>query len=125
MFKKIDCIRVHVPNVESALKFYQDKLGLELVWKRGSFEAGLKMQNSDSELVLVSEELKTEVDILVKSVDEDVKKFERNGGKIVVRPFDIPIGRCAVVQDPWNNEFVILDLSKGALKTDSARNVIE
>ena len=46
------------------------------------------------------------------------------GGKVVVPPFGIQIGRCAVVQDPWGNEFVLLDASKGLLVTDEEGNVI-
>jgi lactoylglutathione lyase len=125
MFQKIDCIRIHVSSVESGLEFYRDRLGLELVWRRGNSEAGLKLQNSDTELVLICEELDhPEVDILVKKVDHDVAEFEEKGGKILVKPFDIPVGRCAVVQDPWENKFVILDTSKGLLVTDSQKNVV-
>jgi predicted enzyme related to lactoylglutathione lyase len=83
------------------------------------------MQKSDSELVLVCEELKQpEVDILVHNVDQDASDFEKRGGRIVVAPFDIAIGRCAVVHDPWDNEFVLLDASKGHLKADSNKNVV-
>ena len=35
MFKRIDCIRFHVPDLDAALHFYRDKLGLELVWRVG------------------------------------------------------------------------------------------
>ncbi len=57
-------------------------------------------------------------------VDKDVAKFEEKGGKIVVAAFDIQIGRCAVIQDPLINEFVVLDASKGLLKTDSSKSVV-
>ena len=50
--------------------------------------------------------------------------IEAAGGKIVVPPFDIQIGRCVVVQDPWGNQFVLLDSSKGLLITDAEGNVI-
>jgi predicted enzyme related to lactoylglutathione lyase len=114
-----------VPNLDDAIEFYRNKIGLELVWRRGSSEAGLEMGNSDTELVVVAEPLKeSEVDILVDSADKVAEHFERLGGKIDVAPFDIAIGRCAVVRDPWGNRFVILDMSKGALKTDDDRNVI-
>ena len=126
MFQKVDCIRVHVPSIESALKFYRDELGLELVWKRGSSEVGLKMGDSDTELVLVAKNLKgAEVDLLVKSADLVSKTFEELGGNVIVPPFDIAVGRCAVVQDPWENDFVVLDMSKGPLKTNSKGDVIE
>lgn len=125
MFQKIDCIRLNVASLDSALEFYREKLGLELIWRRGDSEAGLKLQASDTELVLVLEQLEhPEVDILVKDVDQDSMEFEQKGGKIIVAPFDIQIGRCAVVQDPWKNEYVLLDLTKGVLKTDSKKNVI-
>lgn len=61
----------------------------------------------------------------MKDVDQDAMDFEERGGKIVVAPFDIAVGRCAVVRDPWENKYVLLDLSKGFLKTDSKKNVIE
>ncbi len=40
-----------MPNVEEALRFYHEKLGLDIVWRRGLSEAGLRMGESDSELV--------------------------------------------------------------------------
>jgi lactoylglutathione lyase len=35
------------------------------------------------------------------------------GGEPVVAPFDIAIGRCARVRDPFGNELTLLDQSKG------------
>jgi lactoylglutathione lyase len=125
MFQKIDCVRIHVSDIDPALAFYQTKLGLELVWRRENSEAGLRMQNSESELVLVSEDLNNlGVDILVKDVDRDDIDFQEKSGKIIVSSFDIAMGRCAVVQDPWDNKYVILDLIEGHLKMDSKKNVI-
>ncbi len=66
-----------------------------------------------------------EVDLLVDSVDKAVQTFEKAGGQIVEPPFDIPIGRCAVVKDPWDNPLVVLDASKGLLKVDPEGNVLE
>ena len=42
----------------------------------------------------------------------------------MVQPFDIQIGRCTVVEDPWGNRLVLLDMSKGPLVTNSAGNVV-
>ncbi len=125
MLNKVDCIRIMVSDIEQALSFYRDKLGLELVWRKGESEAGLKMADSDSELVLIRESLECpEVDFKVDSVQSAVEKFKSAGGKVVVRPFEIDIGYCSVVEDPWKNRYVILDSSKGPLKVDSDRNVI-
>jgi hypothetical protein len=38
-------------------------------------------------------------------------------------PFDIPVGRVAVVADPFGNTLVLLDLSKGRYVTDGAGEV--
>jgi len=45
------------------------------------------------------------------------------GGSVSVAPFDIRIGRCCVVRDPWGNELVLLDCSRGLLRTDERGNV--
>ena len=37
--------------------------------------------------------------------------------------FDIPIGLCAVVRGRWQNEYVILELSKGTYTTDAEGRV--
>jgi len=41
----------------------------------------------------------------------------------VAGPSDIPIGRVAVVADPFGNILVFLDLSKGRYITDATGNV--
>ncbi len=125
MFRKVDCVRIHVPDVERAIGFYRDMLGLRLVWRRAAREAGLAMRDSNTELVLVSETLDgSEVDMLVDSADDAAADFRRLGGRITVDPFDIAIGRCAVVEDPWGNRFVVLDNRKGRLVTDAEGNVL-
>jgi lactoylglutathione lyase len=130
MFRKVDCVRLRVPNLDEGLQFYCNRLGHELVWRRGDVEVGLRMPRSDTELVLFTEASGVasntpEVDLLVDSADHTAVKFRRAGGKVLNGPFDIPVGRCAVIVDPFGNEYVALDLSKGLLKTDSERNVIE
>ena len=81
------------------------------------------MPESDAELVLQTEEQRQEVDLLVDSADEAAKWVEEAGGKVIVPPFEIQIGRCVVLEDPWGNPLVLLDMSKGPLKTDTDGNV--
>jgi predicted enzyme related to lactoylglutathione lyase len=61
----------------------------------------------------------------VHSVPEAVKRFQTAGGRLAFGPLEIPIGRCAVVCDPWGNPLVRLDVSKGALRTGERGNVID
>ena len=116
---------LRVPSLEAALNFYRDRLGLKLSWRRGNIAVGLKLRESDSELVLVEEAGPQETDLLVDSADDACRAFEEAGGRILRPPFEIAIGRCAAVEDPWGNSLVLLDMTKGPLKTDEAGNVIE
>lgn len=125
MFKKVDCVLFRVPNLEKALKFYRDALGHKLVWRRGNSAAGLAMSDSDTEIVLMAESGTMEVDLLVSSVETAVDDFVKAGGKIVSGPFDVQVGRCAVVKDPWGNVLTMLDTSKGLLRVDSKGNVLD
>jgi lactoylglutathione lyase len=123
LIRKVDCVRLYVPDLEAGLVFYQDQLGHELIW-RTKTAAGLRLPESEVELVLQTEEQRQEVDLLVDSADEAARFIEQAGGRVIVQPFDIQIGRCVVVEDPWGNPLVLLDTSKGLLKTDADGNVI-
>jgi lactoylglutathione lyase len=123
LFHKLDCVRLFVDDIDSALSFYRDKLGHDLIWRTPQ-AAGLRMPGTDAEIVLQTERQGIEVDFLVSSADTAALEFEQAGGSILVPPFDIQIGRCAVVKDPWGNELVLLDMSKGRLVTDAQGNVI-
>lgn len=123
LLRKIDCIQLYVSDLEAGLAFYRDRLGHSLIW-RTETAAGLRLPESEAELVLQTAAQRQEVDLLVDSADEAAGFIENAGGKIVVPPFDIQIGRCVVVEDPWGNPLVLLDTSRGLLKTDADGNVI-
>jgi lactoylglutathione lyase len=123
LIRKVDCVRLYVSNLEAGLAFYRDQLGHELIW-RTKTAAGLRLQESEAELVLQIEDQRQEVDLLVDSADDAARFIEQAGGRVIVPPFDIQIGRCVVVEDPWGNPLVLLDTSKGLLKTDSEGNVM-
>jgi lactoylglutathione lyase len=123
LFQKVDCIRLHVSDLDEALAFYRDRLGHELVW-RSDRSAGLRMPDTATEIVLQTEEDGQEIDLKVESADAAAARFVEAGGVILVPPFDIQIGRCVVVADPWGNPLVLLDTSKGLLITDEDGNII-
>jgi adenosylhomocysteine nucleosidase len=123
LFTKVDCLRLYVADLESGLAFYRDLLGHSLIW-RSATSAGLRMPGSEAELVIQTEQAGQEVDIAVESVDSAAQRFAAAGGEVVVPPFDIQIGRCSVVRDPWGNQLVLLDTTKGLLATDEDGNVI-
>ena len=123
LIRKVDCVRLYVPDLEAGLAFYRDRLGHPLIWRTAT-AAGLRLPETDTELVIQTEEQQQEIDFLVDSADAAAGLIEQSGGKVIVPPFDIQIGRCVVVEDPWGNLLVLLDASKGFLETDANGNVI-
>src|SRR5262245_26672550 len=123
LVRKVDCVRVYVPDLDAGLAFYRDQLGHQLVW-RTEQAAGLRLPESDAELVVQTERQGLELDLLVESADAAAAGVLAAGGAIVVPPFDIQLGRCVIVRDPCGTELVLLHISKGLLATDADGNVI-
>jgi lactoylglutathione lyase len=123
LFLKVDCHSLPVRNIDEAITFY-GALGHQLIWRDGTRAAGFRLPDSDAELVLHTDNRPIETDFMVQSVPEAIERFRSAGGRLVTGPFDIRIGQCAVLLDPWNNPLVILDASKGLLVTDSDGNII-
>ena len=113
LFRKVDCIRLAVDDLAAAIGFYRS-LGHELIWRRPS-AAGLRLSESDAELVVQTEAPGIEVDFLVDDAEQAVERFVTAGGTLVSGPFEIEIGRCVVIADPWENTLVLLDMSHGSL----------
>jgi predicted enzyme related to lactoylglutathione lyase len=122
LLRMVDCVQIPVPDLDGGLAFYRDRLGHELVW-RSETAAGLRLADSDTELVLQTQRRQPEVDFLVDSVEQAATRLTRAGGTVLVEPFDIPVGRVAVVADPFGNPLTILDLTKGRYVTDADGNV--
>ncbi len=122
LYLKVDCVRLPVPDLERGLAFYRDALGHELVWRTDT-AAGLRMPDSDAEIVIHTEDTPQETDLLVDSADEAAARIVESGGRIIAGPFDIAVGRCAVLADPFGNVLVALDLSRGRYVTDDQGRV--
>jgi len=123
LFQKIDCLSLPVPDLDAALAFYSDELGHELIW-RTDVAAGLRLPRSDTELVLHTDDRPMETDLTVDSVPDALERLTAAGARVLAGPFEIQIGLCAVVADPWDNVLVLLDTSKGLLRVDGHGNVI-
>lgn len=123
LYNKIDCIQLYIPDLEKGLEFYCNSLGLKVIWKTET-AIGLGMDEAVTEIVIQNEREGQEIDIKVKCVIEAIEVIKTSGGKVVYGPSDIRIGKCAVIKDPWNNQYVILDSSKGTFITDDNGNII-
>jgi predicted enzyme related to lactoylglutathione lyase len=125
VLRKVDAVTVSVPDLDSGVAFYVDGLGHELAWRNESIgQAGLRVPDAETEIVLTTRH-GYEPNWLVDSVDDAAAAFEGGGGTIIAPPVHIPVGRLAVVQDPFGNVLVLIDLSKGRYTTDDEGDVTD
>jgi predicted enzyme related to lactoylglutathione lyase len=123
LLRMVDAVTLAVPDLDRGLAFYVDRLGHQLLWRddeRG--QVGLRLPDSETELVL-STTLEPAPTWLVTSVDQAVARFVTAGGTVLVPPAPVPVGRLAVVADPFGNPLVLLDLSTGRYTTDEEGRV--
>ena len=75
----------------------------------------MAMAETDAEIVLHTTPLPREwgVHYLVEDVSAAVDRCHRQGCIVREPPFDVAIGKCAVLEDPFGNILCILDMSKG------------
>ena len=120
----VDAVTFKVPDLDTGLAFYGDRLGHVLGWRNDEIgQAGLHLPGGNTEIVLTTEH-GYEPNWLVESVDQAVCDFAEAGGTVLAGPLDIPVGRLAVVSDPFGNVIVLVDLTKGRYRTDDTGRVI-
>ena len=119
MFKKIDCVMIRVNDVAVAEKFYCEVFGLKPLWSdRGAI--GMGFPETDAEIVLHSNAdipHNVEVHYLVDDVVAAVKICAESGCRVLEPPFDILIGKCAVIADPFGTSLCLLDMTSGRRPT--------
>jgi predicted enzyme related to lactoylglutathione lyase len=123
MLRKIDCVMIRVDDVEAAATYYTEVFGLRPNWS-GDESVGLVFPESDAEIVLHSNPnmpSSVEVHYLTDDVVTAVAGYVAQGCRVLVEPFDITIGKCAVIQDPFGTRLCILDMTKGPRPLNLAR----
>jgi catechol 2,3-dioxygenase-like lactoylglutathione lyase family enzyme len=124
VLRRVDAVTVRVPDLDTGLAFYRDRLGHDLLWRNDDVgQAGLRLPDSATEIVL-SEELPYAPNWLVTSVLDAVADIVAAGGAVVVAPEKIAVGRLAVVDDPFGNSLVLVDLSNGQYAVDERGRVV-
>lgn len=116
--RKIDCIMVKVDDVEKAREFYVRTFGMIPVWKDiyTPGAAGLRFPESDTEIVLhniADIPVRVDVTYLVEDVAAALAALKSEGCAIVEGPFDVTIGKCAIITDPFGTPMTIIDMTKG------------
>jgi len=115
ILRKVDCIMVKVDDVDKAREFYLRVFGMHPTW-RDATSAGLRFPESDAEIVLHSiRDIPARVDVtyLVDDVIAAVAALTAEGCSVAAPPFDVVIGKCAVIIDPFGTPMTIIDMTKG------------
>lgn len=113
--RKIDCIMIRVDDIDAAREFYIRVFGMRPTW-RDATSAGLKFPESDAEIVLHRiKDIPVRVDVtyLVDDVIASVEALKAEGCAIAAPPFDVAIGKCAVIIDPFGTPLTLIDMTKG------------
>jgi predicted enzyme related to lactoylglutathione lyase len=114
----VDAVMLAVPDLDEGVRVYRDALGHQLLWRNDATgQAGLRTARGGAEIVLTTRE-SSAPNWLVRSADEAAAAFVRVGGRVIAEPIDIPVGRVAVVADPFGNVLVLVDLTKGTYAVD-------
>jgi catechol 2,3-dioxygenase-like lactoylglutathione lyase family enzyme len=123
VLRRVDAVTVPVPDLEAGLRFYRDALGHELLWRHDAIgQAGLRLPEGETEIVLTTRQ-PYEPCWLVASASEAGEAFAAAGGTVRQGPVELPVGRLVVVEDPFGNRLVLLDLSKGRYVPDEDGSV--
>jgi predicted enzyme related to lactoylglutathione lyase len=115
MLKKIDCVMIRVDDLAAGEKFYSEVFGLKALWREAG-SVGMALPETNAEVVLHNNAAiphKVEVHYLVDNVVAAVKYYAENGCRVLAPPFDVLIGKCAVIQDPFDTTICLLDLTSG------------
>lgn len=121
MLRKIDCVLIRVGDVDAAASYYAATFGLDVLWREhdedsASTMLGLGLPETDAEIVLHDAGIPDEIRVhyLVDDVTSACEYLLQRGCTIQVAPFDITIGKCATVQDPFGVSLSMLDMTKEA-----------
>jgi lactoylglutathione lyase len=115
MLLRIDCVMFRVEDIDPAVDFYREVMGLVPRWREGNM-AGLDFPRTPgTELVLHTDPDIPTVDVnyAVEDVAAALPTLVGAGCRVVAGPFPIAIGNCAVVTDPFGNSLTLVDMTKG------------
>ena len=106
---------IRVNDVAAGEKFYSEVFGLKPLWREAG-GVGMRLPETDAEIVLHdNSEIphKVEVHYLVDDVVAAVKSYSEKGCRVLEPPFEVLIGKCAVIQDPFGTQICLLDMTSG------------
>ncbi|HZZ42325.1 MAG TPA: VOC family protein [Tepidisphaeraceae bacterium] len=110
MLRKIDRMLVRVPNLDAAVRYYRDTIGLSLL-RHDARLANFKLADTDAELVLHSDP--DLPDQAIYYLVDDVRDLYSRRADLrltfINPPAQVSRGYSATVKDPFGNILMLLD----------------
>jgi uncharacterized protein len=110
------------PHFEEAKAFYADLLGwtaedVPAAVRRASFTVGnLLIGGLHAPGEQEGDVSRWTVSLTIADADESAKRVQELGGRVLLPPMDIPIGRFAIVADPAGAAFTLAAVPGGAFR---------
>jgi catechol 2,3-dioxygenase-like lactoylglutathione lyase family enzyme len=124
MFESLDFIYIPAPDIDSSVRYYEDVLGGELLWKIHAFGvwvACIKLSKVDEKpYVLLADHIKQNNVMLiyrVENLENSVLSLKSRGWKEENR-IEIPPGPCCTFRDPAGNALVIYENARPHVMQD-------
>ena len=114
MFESLDFLYVPAPDIDSSVRYYEDVLGGELLWKIHAFGvwvACIKLSKSEKPYILLADHIhQNDVMLIyrVENLEKSALALKSQGWKEEKR-VEIPPGPCSTFRDPAGNALVIYE----------------
>lgn len=114
---ELHSVYLPVREMNSALQFYRDQVGLEEIWREGDLAIAFQLPETDVQLIIgqITEDGPAVAGpvFVIASVDE-LYTTEQGTFEFAGMPVDIPPGRLGAVKDPSGNSLYFIDFSNSS-----------
>ena len=108
LFDGIDCIHVRVANLENGLDFYQNALGLKLLWRTEN-ACGLGINTGNTELVISGEDyIMVDIKVIEKFLAAEGRRYPKYEEKCLMEQlldgYRLKLSDLSLLQAVGNSE---------------------
>ena len=120
-FESLDYLYLPAPDIETAIRFYTQGLGGELLWRirdGATWVAAVRLAEARP-VVLLANHLEPGHGLLiyrVRSLDETRARLRDGGWTEEGEPFELPQGPCLVFRDPGGQRLAVYELVRGGVE---------
>ena len=120
-FESLDYLYLPAPDIETAIRFYTQGLGGELLWRirdGPTWVAAVRLAEARP-VVLLANHLEPGHGLLiyrVRSLEETRARLRHAGWAEEGEPFELPQGPCLVFRDPGGQRLAVYERVRGGVE---------